>query len=65
MKALKELKQEFRNGTYRPLLTELYADESRIDAQIDRYIHAIEEFERIYGSHAVEIYSAPGRSEIG
>ncbi len=65
MKALKELKQEFRNGTYRPLLTELYADESRIDAQTDRYIHAIEEFERIYGSHAVEIYSAPGRSEIG
>lgn len=65
MNASNELKQKFKNGTFRTLLTELYTDEADAELQTGRYIHAIEEFERLFGSQAIEIYSAPGRSEIG
>lgn len=65
MNTSNELKQKFKNGTFRTLLTELYADEADAELQTSRYIHAIEEFERLFGSQTIEIYSAPGRSEIG
>ena len=33
--------------------------------QKNRYVAAIETYEKLYGADAVEIYSAPGRSEVG
>ena len=39
--------------------------ESVLDYQKERYIKAIESFEELFGEKEVEIYSAPGRSEIG
>ena len=39
-------------------------DEESLEYQKTRFIKAIEKFETLYGENEVEIYSAPGRSEI-
>ena len=60
-----ELKKGFQDGKYEELLRDIYIDESVLDYQKERYIKAIESFEDLFGEKEVEIYSAPGRSEIG
>ena len=47
------------------LLKDIYVDESVLAYQQERYIKALGSFEKIYGEKEVEIYSAPGRSEVG
>lgn len=64
-KATDVLKKEFAEGKYQERLQDIYLDEHQLDAQRDRYIKALEEFEKLYGVKEVEIYSAPGRSEVG
>ncbi|MBR5597370.1 MAG: galactokinase [Lachnospiraceae bacterium] len=59
-----ELKKAFTEGNYDELLMDIYLDESKIGYQKERYVKAIEKFEALYGENDVEIYSAPGRSEI-
>ena len=59
------LKEDFKEGKYNKLLTDIYVDQNVIDYQKQRYIKALESFEDIYGEKEVEIYSAPGRSEVG
>lgn len=65
MKDSQLLKNELLNQTHRALLTDIYIDEAKIDYQTNRYVHTIEAYEEAFGCHEVEIYSAPGRSEIG
>lgn len=65
MKQTALLKEEFKKGIYDERLLDIYADESVLDYQRERYIKAIEKFESLYGEAEVEIYSAPGRSEVG
>lgn len=60
-----ELKKGFQDGKYEELLRDIYIDESVLDYQKERYIKAIESFEELFGEKEVEIYSAPGRSEMG
>lgn len=43
----------------------MYADETKIYYQRERYINAIKKFEQCYKPRDVELFSAPGRSEIG
>ena len=43
---------------------DIYLDEESLEYQKTRFIKAIEKFETLYGENEVEIYSAPGRSEI-
>ena len=64
MKRTVDLKELFANGDYDNLLTDIYLDTSRIEYQKERYVKALERFEEIYGEAEVEIYSAPGRSEV-
>ena len=59
-----ELKKSFAGSQYDELLLDIYLDESKIEYQKGRYVKAIEKFEELYGEADVEIYSAPGRSEI-
>lgn len=59
------LKEKLKNGFYSDLLLDIYADESKIAYQTDRYIKAIERYESLYGESEIAIFSAPGRSEIG
>ena len=60
-----ELKAGFQSGKYAELLKDIYIDESVLEYQKGRYVKAIESFEELFGVKDVEIYSAPGRSEIG
>ena len=43
----------------------LYVDEMLFDAQKERYIRVLKEFESNFKTQEVSVYSAPGRSEIG
>ena len=40
-------------------------DEEKLDYQRKRYVDAINKYKELYGDDDVEIYSAPGRSEVG
>lgn len=53
------------SGTYDSTFKKLYVDEEIIPEEKNRYIRAIESFIELYGDLDIEIYSAPGRSEIG
>lgn len=64
-KDTKVLKQEFKKDVYEGLLKDIYIDEKMLDYQKERYIRAIDQFEKTFGRKNVEIYSSPGRSEIG
>ncbi|MDD5969097.1 MAG: galactokinase family protein [Anaerostipes sp.] len=64
-KNTKILVQEFKAGQYAERLKDIYVDDAVLDYQKERYIKAIQEFEKLYGEQEVEIYSAPGRSEVG
>lgn len=61
----KKIIKEFEEGKYQNLLKDIYVDENILDDQKERYIKALENFETLYGEKEVEIYSAPGRSEVG
>ena len=63
--SIKKLEEAFKEGKYDQLLKDIYVDESVLAYQQERYIKALESFEKIYGEKEIEIYSAPGRSEVG
>lgn len=65
MKKTTELKQLFADGAYDGLLKDIYLDDGLMDYQRQRYVDAVSRYEELYGAGEVEIYSAPGRSEIG
>ena len=60
-----ELKKNLQAGAYDDVLLDIYVDADVLPYQKDRYVAAIETYEKLYGADAVEIYSAPGRSEVG
>ena len=62
---IQTLIEEFKQGKHNELLKDIYVDEAVIEYQQERYIKALESFEKIYGEKEVEIYSAPGRTEVG
>ena len=64
-KSTKQLMEEFRAGKYQELLRDIYIDEGVLEYQKERYIGALQKFEELFGEKEVEIYSAPGRSEVG
>ena len=53
-----------RNGELDGTFRTLYVDERTAGLQKERYISALEHFGEIYGDAAVQVYSAPGRTEI-
>lgn len=65
MKSTQTLQTELQNQLYKDLLTDIYIDAELIPYQTSRYINALQEYEKVFGIGEVEIYSAPGRSEIG
>ncbi|MDO5573698.1 MAG: galactokinase family protein [bacterium] len=65
MKNTKQLIAEFDRQEYDNLLLDIYVDPKVLNYQRTRYIKAIKEFETLYGESSVDIYSAPGRTEVG
>lgn len=61
----KTLLEQIENKELDAKLVDIYVDEKLLDYQRNRYIKAIEQFETLYGASEVNIFSAPGRSEVG
>lgn len=59
------LKEELLQGKHSQLFKEIYLDEGMLTYQNERYAKAVEKYEELFGAGDVEIYSAPGRSEVG
>ena len=59
------LMNQIQNHQHDDLLTDIYVDTSKLEYQRNRYISAIRTYEEIFEPGVIEIYSAPGRSEIG
>lgn len=60
----RQIKEELKQGKLNQFLLDIYVDEAKLDYQLNRYIKAVEEYEKMYGEGEVKICSAPGRSEI-
>ena len=61
----KNVIDSIKNGTYDNKLLDIYVDDTKIAYQKKRYEQAIEKYITQFGNDEIEIYSAPGRSEIG
>ncbi len=56
------IKNDILTGKYDLIFGQMYND---VAAARDRYIAAVQEFEKLYGTHEVRLFSAPGRTEVG
>ena len=65
MKETKVLLEEFAAKQHQERLQEIYVDTGVLDCQNRRYQDAIHKYEELYGAGPVELFSAPGRSEVG
>ena len=65
MQTIESIKQLITNGELREKLTDIYQESARIPKEEERYLDALESFRALFGDCPVEIYSAPGRTEIG
>ncbi len=50
-----ELKKNLQAGAYDDVLLDIYVDADVLPYQKDRYVAAIETYEKLYGADAVEI----------
>ena len=69
MNKISELSLEIKEGKLDEKIKDIYVDETKLSYQRERYVEALSEYARIFSDGnvdaEVEIYSAPGRSEIG
>ena len=61
----KELIAKIEGGDYNDTILDIYVDEGKVEYQRQRYMDAINQYISAFGNDDVEIYSAPGRSEVG
>jgi galactokinase len=54
-----------KNGDFDEKFQNLYVDPRLKELQKERYLRALNQFRTIYGDSSAEVYSAPGRTEIG
>lgn len=64
MKSLNVLEDELKNGMYDGRFKDVYVDEGLVAYNRKRYADALEKFRELFGENEVELYSAPGRSEV-
>lgn len=64
MNTTEQIKKDLCENKYNEILTALYMNEQQVKKQKERYTKALNEFENLFGKKEVEIYSAPGRTEI-
>ena len=65
MYSTQEVKTMITSGGLDQTFLNIYYDQERLEYQKKRYVKVIESFEQLYGVKEIEIYSAPGRTEIG
>ena len=61
----KKIIELIESGNFDEKLIDIYVDTDQLEYQKKRYIDTIAKFEEYYGEGEVQIFSAPGRSEIG
>jgi len=61
----KEMMKKIQHGGLDERFLDIYIDATKLAYQRERYVRAIEKFEAYYGAGEVELFSAPGRSEVG
>jgi len=59
------LKGLFAEPAFQEKLQDIYLDDTMLPRQTERYEKAVAEFEALFGAGYAEVYSAPGRSEVG
>src|SRR3989337_1354434 len=65
MAKIKSLNEKINEGN-NPLFQELYgADSSVLKEQAHRYAGLMSDFEKTYGTDDVQMFTSPGRTEIG
>lgn len=64
MRNLGELTKELEAGKWNGLLLDIYEDSALIPYQRERYVNLLKLYEKTFGTDEVEVYSAPGRSEV-
>ncbi len=66
MNKLNDLLESLESHLYRDKLLDIYEDKTQMIYQEKRYIKAILKFQSLFEEDdEIEIYSAPGRSEVG
>ena len=69
MNKISALSLGIKEGKLDDKIKDIYVDETKLSYQRERYVEALSEYARIFSDGnvdaEVEIYSAPGRSEIG
>lgn len=64
MKNLKVIGEELHSGIYDGRLKDVYVDKGLVSYNKKRYKEALEKFYELFGEKEVDLYSAPGRSEV-
>ncbi|WP_418748098.1 galactokinase [Frisingicoccus sp.] len=65
MQQMDQLLKGLDSGLYDDRLKEIYVDETLLPYQKERYGKAVKEYREVFGEGEIELYSAPGRSEVG
>ena len=61
----KEMIKTIQDGEFDERILDIYVDATKLAYHKERYVRAIELFETHYGAGEAELFSAPGRSEVG
>ncbi len=64
MKDIQTISNDIKNGVYDETIKKVYLDEQLIPYNRERYVAALAAFTELFGEKEVELYSAPGRSEV-
>lgn len=65
MQNIMSVRESLEHGSLDQKIREIYVDEQRVPYNRERYIRAIDRFTELFPSEKeIEIYSAPGRSEV-
>lgn len=65
MQNIMSVRESLEQGSLDQKIREIYVDEQRVPYNRERYIQAIDRFTELFPSEKeIEIYSAPGRSEV-
>lgn len=65
MQNIMSVRESLEQGSLDQRIREIYVDEQRVPYNRERYIRAIDRFTELFPSEKeIEIYSAPGRSEV-
>lgn len=64
MRSIDSVISDLENGLLDGKIKDVYVDEKLVSYNRERYVGALERFRELFGDKEVEIYSAPGRSEV-